>query len=67
MSVISSGRLAIRGEHGAFQQIQGDRAENEPGCDQQQQKLQQARVALLINSSRKHYAQDEDGLAIDVV
>ena len=51
----------------AFEQVERGGAENEAGGDQQQQELQQAGVALLVNGSGKQDADDDRGAAVDVV
>ncbi len=51
----------------ALEQVEGGRAENEAGGDQQQQKLDQAGVALLVDGSGQEDADDDGGPAVDVV
>ena len=53
-------------EHHALDQVEDDRAEGEASRHQQQQELDRAGLALLIDGSRQKNSQDGDRLSIDV-
>ena len=61
------GEVGDARDYEAFEQVERDGAENEAGGDQQQQELQQAGLALLVNGAGKQDADDHRGAAVDVV